>query len=201
MKKTVAVSLVLLLLAAMIGLENFRAKHLVEAKEVAQTVSEDSSPRRRPQLRTSSTEAVETIIPVESGAEQALETVPEALDPALQRIPLNTSGSMVEGRNPRILFIRSLTILKSSKPDKQSIVLLRLAVWEVSAGFESQVMIVDLDGLVTSNSPFVVYAHPRFDVTAAVQAEYKVLNKDSARLSKSRKVEQPTIDNGGKLPD
>ena len=201
MKKAVTVSLVLLLLAAMIGLENLRAKHRVEAKEVAQTVSEDSSPRRRPQLRTSSTEAVETIKSVESVAEQALETVPEVLDPALQRTPLNTSGSMFEGRNPRILFIRSLTILESAKPDKQSVVWLRLAVREVSAGFESPVMIVDLDGLVTSNSPFVVYAHPRFDVTAAVQVEYKVLNKNNARLCKSGKVEEPTIDNGGKLPD
>ena len=72
-----------------------------------------------------------------------------------------------------LYFIHSRRIL--SVGDDVDRELLQAAVRDAAEALEGPVHIVDADALGTSQSPFLVYARPRFDLTKSVHRHFKAL--------------------------
>ena len=99
---------------------------------------------------------------------------------------------MPAGPPDSICFVRSHAILESTQLDRDSVERLRAAVAIVSAAAGAPCVVVDRDGLATSQSPFVLYANPSCDLTVAVQAAYLNLQAGGNGIEELGKADQAT---------
>ena len=200
MKRPITVTCVLLLLAAIVGIERFNVTNRNGPKVFTRTVEKDPVPSNRQQVQRADPDAAVTATHPSSHSKATMEVVPyvDETDAAGSGIQSGGSFQLSGNRIPAIYYIRGRTILGVSDPDKDAVARLRQSVQQVASGFKSPVIVIDLDGLVTSESPFLVYGSPRFDLTIPTQAAYRDLKDTDTRPSQEKKIEEVIAGDGGK---
>jgi hypothetical protein len=183
MKKPIAIACVLLLLVIFIGVEQFKRTDRRESDVATHIGFDVPGPPGGPKIRTSThSEAMadapshpDPISTTDDGVDQ------EKIDSVSPQSPSSAGNVASETKLSDMYYIRSRTVLGASEPSKESIARLSEAVKQVASGFGDTVIVFDLDGLTTSQSPFLSYASPRFDLTRAVEAAYSIsTEKDAA---------------------
>jgi hypothetical protein len=168
---------ILLLLVSIIGPERFSSFTGDERKREHQTEFRSGLPIAHGSLAYAGN--------VENSVEKKDSKTPTMTDTMakdLDRLPspvIEGSGSGKRAASP-IYFVRGKEIIGFGEADKGSIRVLQQAIVQVASGFESAVMILDLDGVVPYDSPFIVYANPKFDLTKPVESAYQNLKGKGA---------------------
>jgi hypothetical protein len=185
MKKPIAIVCVLLLLVAFIGVERFNAhgRRLSEKPKTENFRAEKPRVTNKPRIRSSEShipqDATNSVKPAHGEARQ------NKPDSGTTK-PAPIAGNTAPGRQIKAMhYIRSKRILGTDKPDESSVARLKEAVKRVAATTHVE-SIMDLDGNTTSQSPFLVFANPRFDLTNEVHAVYRALAPVDAAAENSK---------------
>lgn len=183
MKKLIAIACVLLLLVIFTGVERFKRIDRSEPNVTTQTGPDAPSPLDGRKVRTPNHSETTANAPSETDPIPVTDVGADLVKavPVSSQSP-SGSGNVALGKKiSEIYYIRGRSVLGASEPSKESIAKLLEAVKQVASGFEQPVIVFDLDGLATSQSPFLVFASPGFDLTKAVEVAYRVLiEKDAA---------------------
>ena len=167
---------ILLLLAGMIGVERVLRPAPDEREVSGKSVpsrDRDTPPRAGGEIDTPDSAAP---APPAFATDNALNP-PAGLEPARAESFTPTSGDAwvnpSGGIQVPLYFIHSRRILfEGDEVDRE---LLLAAVRDAAEALDGPVHIVDADALGTSQSPFLVYARPRFDLTERVHQRFKAL--------------------------
>jgi hypothetical protein len=178
MKKLLAIVCLLLLLAAFIGVERINRNSRRDPAEAKTNVMRADKPHEARKHRTRPDKtATSPSTPTDSATTDG--GVP--MD-AIERVapkPAFIKGGTASGHGIKTLhYIRSGTILGAGKLDEASHARLLKAVKQ-AASANNAGMVVDIDGLTTSQVPVLVSASPRFDLTKEVEAVYRALAREN----------------------
>jgi hypothetical protein len=186
MKKPLAIVCLLLLLAALIGVERFnRSSRGVSFDEKTNGVRADKPQETRKSRTRSDKTATPPITPIESATSD--DTAPMDKVGRIASKPAFIAGNASSGRAIKTLhYIRIQTILADDKPTEETLARLLKAVKQVATANHAD-MVLDIDGLTTSQVPVLVSASPRFDLTNEVAAVYRDLARGNP-VSEIRKA-------------
>jgi hypothetical protein len=178
MKKTIAIVCLLLLLAALIGVERFYENSRRKSVWAKTNGIRSDKPQetRDPRARADKT-AVSPTAPIESDTSD--DRAPMDRVERVASKPAFIAGNTASGRGIKTLhFIRIQTILADDKPTVETRARLLKAVKQVATANHAD-MVLDIDGLTTSQVPVLVFASPRFDLTNEVAAVYRDLAREN----------------------
>lgn len=202
MKKPIAIACVLLLLVVFIGVERFKGTQRGGPTAATHTGLDapNSLNGRRVGTPTHSEAAANTPSSPKSISAIDVGEESEKVDLVSPQSQSSAGNGVLGQKISELHYIRGRTVLGASEPDKESIARLLEAVKQVAAGFDGSVIVFDLDGLTTSQSPFLSYASPRLDLTKAVQVAYRLLDENDAAADQGIGIEQGTVSDGDEPP-
>lgn len=106
-------------------------------------------------------------------------------DEAPHHVP-SAGGGALHGLSKPVYFIRARSILVEEPIAPESVRRLRRAIEQMLGESRTGIIIMDADGLLTSRSPFLVWADPRLDLTEAVVDRYRMISAESPNVSEVR---------------